>query len=117
MNGIYYVWGECGEQEKIKEPKETEFKSFNDIFNHYFGITYKTIENERFIDFKIELIKNGKYCKECKEIEKLGEGFYGEVFRVQNNWSEYAVKKMKFTIDNEENLLKELENFFIVNDF
>jgi alpha-tubulin suppressor-like RCC1 family protein len=53
VNGIYYVCGECGENEKIKEPKETEFKSFNDIFNHYFGITYKTTEDERFIGFKI----------------------------------------------------------------
>jgi alpha-tubulin suppressor-like RCC1 family protein len=53
VNGIYYVWGHCGENEKIKEPKETEFKSFNDIFNHYFGITYKTTEDERFIGFKI----------------------------------------------------------------
>jgi serine/threonine protein kinase len=27
---------------KLKEPKEIEFKSFNDIFNHFEGITYKT---------------------------------------------------------------------------
>jgi hypothetical protein len=44
VNGIYYVWGECGEKEEIREPKETEFKSFNDIFYHYFGITYRTID-------------------------------------------------------------------------
>jgi alpha-tubulin suppressor-like RCC1 family protein len=117
MKGIYYVWGNCGENEMIKEPKETEFKSFNDIFNHYFGITYETTEDERFIDFKIELIKNGKYLRECKEIGKLGEGYYGQVFRVKNDQNEeYAIKKMRFTIDEEKNLLKELENFFISNN-
>jgi hypothetical protein len=87
VNGIYYVWGHC-ETEEIKEPKETELKSFNDIFYHYFGITHKTTEIERFIDFKIELLKNGKYFKEWKEIEKLGEGYYGQVFRIENNWGE-----------------------------
>jgi alpha-tubulin suppressor-like RCC1 family protein len=48
VNGIYYVWGNCG-KEKIKEPKETDFKSFDDIFVEYFQITYKTL------DFKPEL--------------------------------------------------------------
>jgi serine/threonine protein kinase len=117
VNGIYYIWGNCGENEKIKEPKETKFESFDDIFNHFLGITHKTTKIERLIDFKIELMKNEKYFKEFKEIEKLGEGYYGQVFRVENDRNEeYAIKKMKFTIDNEENLLKELQNFFIVNN-
>jgi hypothetical protein len=116
VNAIYYVWGECGEKD-IEEPKETEFKSFDDIFEYYFGITYKTTEDERFIDFKIKLIENGKYLRECKEIGKLGEGYYGQVFRVKNDENEeYAIKKMKFTIDEEKNLLKELENFFIADN-
>jgi hypothetical protein len=29
------------------------------------------------------MIENGKYLKEYKEIEKLGEGLYGEVFKVK----------------------------------
>jgi alpha-tubulin suppressor-like RCC1 family protein len=117
VNGIYYIWGNCGENDKIKEPKETRFESFDDIFNHFFGITYKTTKIERLIDLKIKLMKNGKYFKECKEIEKLGEGYYGQVFRVENDQNEeYAIKKMKFTIDNEDNILKELQNFFIVNN-
>ncbi len=40
---------------KIKELKQTQFKSFEDIFNHYYEITYQTIE--RFIDFKLETIE------------------------------------------------------------
>jgi Na+/proline symporter len=41
--GIYYIWSLIG-QKFIEEPKETEFKSFLDIFAHYFGITYKTLK-------------------------------------------------------------------------
>jgi alpha-tubulin suppressor-like RCC1 family protein len=118
-NGIYYIWGNCGkrfsEAEVIEVPKQTEFNSFNEIFNHYIGITYKTIE--RTIDFNIKIIKNGKYLRECKEIKKLGEGYYGQVFLVKfkDNWGEYtrefAMKKIKFPIDKEEDLVKELENF------
>jgi hypothetical protein len=43
VNGFYYVWGKCGKEE-IKEPKETDFKSFDDIFAEYFQITYKTLD-------------------------------------------------------------------------
>ncbi len=41
--GIYYIWSLIG-QKFIEEPKETEFKSFLDIFAHYFGITHKTLK-------------------------------------------------------------------------
>ncbi len=104
MNGIYYVWSECGE-ELIKEPKETEFKSFDEIFNHYFGISFCTIE--RFVCFKFKFIENGKYLTKYKEIEKLGEGYYGQVFRVRDHRDiECALKKIKFTIDKENQLFR-----------
>jgi alpha-tubulin suppressor-like RCC1 family protein len=48
VNGIYYAWGEC-EKKEIREPKETEFKSFDEIFAKYFEITHKSLnlsENE-----------------------------------------------------------------------
>jgi hypothetical protein len=40
VKNVYYVSGKCGEQ-KIEESKETELKSFDDIFIHYFEITHK----------------------------------------------------------------------------
>jgi hypothetical protein len=49
VNGFYYVWGNCGEKKEIREPKETKFKSFDEIFAKYFGIIHKTLnfyENE-----------------------------------------------------------------------
>jgi alpha-tubulin suppressor-like RCC1 family protein len=114
VNNVYYVWGECGE-EIIKEPKETDFKSFEDVFDHFFGITHKTID--RMIDFKYKIIKNGKYSKDFIEKDKLGEGYYGEVFRAFDLYwkNDYAIKKMKFTIDKEMDLFKELEIFTIFN--
>ncbi len=30
----------------LREPKEIVFKSFNEIFNHYFGITHKVWKNK-----------------------------------------------------------------------
>jgi len=30
--GLYYFWGECGEKGIISSPKETQFKSFEEIF-------------------------------------------------------------------------------------
>jgi alpha-tubulin suppressor-like RCC1 family protein len=115
ISGIYYIWGHCIEED-IREPKETKFKSIDDIFDHYLGITYNAIE--RYIFFKIKLLENGKYSKEFREVEKLGEGSFGQVFRVKNlkhTSSEFAIKKIKFTIDKENILFKELENFFIIN--
>jgi RCC1 and BTB domain-containing protein len=43
VNGIHLVWGECGE-EVITTPFETKFKSFDEIFANYYGITYKRID-------------------------------------------------------------------------
>jgi alpha-tubulin suppressor-like RCC1 family protein len=115
INGIYYIWGYCNEED-IRNPKETKFKSIVDNFDHYLGITYNAIK--RYIFFKINLLENGKYSKEFREVEKLGEGYYGQVFRVKNpkhSSSEYAIKKIKFTIDKEKVFFKELENFYIIN--
>jgi hypothetical protein len=81
VNGIYYVWGKFGEE--INEPNETEFKSFNGIFCNNYGMTYKAID--RFIDFKTEIIQNGEYSEDYEEIEKLGQGFYEEVFKAKDD--------------------------------
>jgi hypothetical protein len=123
VNGIYYIWGDCGkrfsEAEVIEVPKQTEFNSFNEVFNHYLGITYKTIE--RTIDFNIKIMKNGKYLREFEELKKLGEGLYGQVFLVKfkDYWGwdtrEFAMKKVKFSILKQEDLVKELKNFVNFN--
>jgi alpha-tubulin suppressor-like RCC1 family protein len=66
VNGICYVWGKFGNQ-TLKVPKETESKSFDDIFNLYFGITYKTLnlcnkelnKKENILKTQVRLEENG----------------------------------------------------------
>jgi hypothetical protein len=65
-------------------------------------------------DFKNKIIENDKYFRDYKEIEKLGEGKYGVVFKVEQKLIYYAIKMIKFTIDEEKDLFKELENFLLL---
>jgi alpha-tubulin suppressor-like RCC1 family protein len=85
LNGIYYIWGNCGEK-VIKSPKETEFKSFNDIFVEYFQITYKTLNKT-----------SSKYKLEFKELELIGIGSFGEVYEVLDSLDRKYAMKIIFT--------------------
>jgi alpha-tubulin suppressor-like RCC1 family protein len=84
-NNLYYVWGNCGENETINEPKETEFQSFQELFAHYFEIAPK-----------FDLIMTGKYTKYWSEISKFGSGSFGTVFKVKHISSDetFAIKKI-----------------------
>jgi hypothetical protein len=84
-NDLYYVWGNCGENDMINEPKETEFQSFQELFAHYFEITPK-----------FDLIMTGKYTKYWSEISKFGSGSFGTVFKVKHISSDetFAIKKI-----------------------
>jgi hypothetical protein len=94
------------------KPEETSFKSFDEFFEDNFYVNYKPIN--RIINFPDFFIKNGKF-RNLKEAEKLGEGSYGEVFKVKNKDHElFAVKKIKFTNDIECDLLKALKIFYTI---
>jgi alpha-tubulin suppressor-like RCC1 family protein len=82
LNDIYYIWGNCGEK-VLKNPKETEFKSLNDIFVEYFQITYKTLNKT-----------SSKYKLEFKELELIGIGGFGKVYKVLDSLDRkpYAMK-------------------------
>ena len=93
---VFYIWG----NEVITEPKETKFKSFDEIFEYYLKINYKPIQN-RIISFDYHFVINGKYQKEFNtEKQVLGEGSYGKVFKVKKlNTNEdkfFALKEIKF---------------------
>lgn len=91
-NEIYYIWGNCGEQE-ITEQKETDFKSFDDIFEFYLKVNYKAIKG-KVISFEDRLTHDGKYENEFIELEKIGEGSYGVVYNVKiTDEEKYAIKK------------------------
>jgi hypothetical protein len=114
-----YVWGKCkgvnGETDIMssKDLKQTTFKTIEQFYNNFLGITYKLIN--KLIDFKIKMrfTENGKYRRYFEEIKELGEGYYGKVFQVKEKDSsvEWAINKIEFTSEKETKLLKEVQIF------
>jgi alpha-tubulin suppressor-like RCC1 family protein len=118
-NGIYLVWGQFNEKDDIiYEPKETDYKSFNEIFIKYSQFTCQHME-EMIIQFEDSFIRSGEYEYWYKNEEKLGEGSYGQVFRVNasNGFENYinAIKKIKFKNENEKEILKELDIYCLIS--
>jgi alpha-tubulin suppressor-like RCC1 family protein/thiamine kinase-like enzyme len=102
-NGVFYVWGGTGSQ-FISTMRKTEFKSFEDIFAHYFKITHKTIDVEK-------RFRNGKYSIEFTEIRIIASGGFGIVCEAKNkiNNQFYAIKKIPIDKQFEEKAMKEIE--------
>jgi hypothetical protein len=112
-NEKYYVWDKCG-NEVIKEPKETEFISFDDIFADYLQITYKTFDCYSILSRKF--VPNGKYKREFLEILEIGRGSYGKVFKVKNYITNEISAIKKIPVINENESFKELINSFIISE-
>jgi alpha-tubulin suppressor-like RCC1 family protein len=115
-DGLYYVWGDCElTDEIIGKPKETKFKSFNEVFIKYLRITYQPIEGI-IVEFIDSFHLNNDYMIHFEEKEKLGEGAFGQVFKVKdrNYKMFFAIKKIKFKKENEKEILKELEIFNLI---
>jgi hypothetical protein len=109
----YYIWGDCNEQ-KILIPTETKLKSFNEILVHYSG--YCLEMSEKFIEFNDLFFNNGYYERVFDEIEKIGEGSYGTVFKVNRkgytkNW---AIKKSSLKKEFKTDILREMNRFSVV---
>ncbi len=68
--------------------------SFNGILVHYSGKGLKM--SSEFIDFSDLFFREGSYEKCFDEIETIGEGSYGSVFKVltKGNTNEWAIKKL-----------------------
>jgi hypothetical protein len=81
MNGIYYVWGKC-EKEMIKE---TEFKSFDDIFDHFEGITFRTLNSQQIKKAEIEPVQQHKYEKILSQSPAKQREYDGLVMPTTNN--------------------------------
>jgi serine/threonine protein kinase len=107
LNGIYYVW-----EPFDQEPKETDFKSFDEIFAVKFRITMKAIHIRSDNNF----IPNNKYMNKFEEISEFGSGSYGQVFKVKlKSISElFAIKKIKIKDENES--LKELCTSLLIRE-
>jgi alpha-tubulin suppressor-like RCC1 family protein len=106
-NGIYYVW-----RSFEPGPRETDFKSFDEIFAEKFEITTKAIHIRSDNNF----IPNNKYLNKFEEISFIGSGSYGQVFKVKLKSSSelFAIKKIVITDENES--LKELCTSLLISE-
>ncbi len=74
------------------------------------------------IEFEDSFIAGNFYEGRYEENEKLGEGSYGEVFKVNNKYPIsqvtnyfYAIKKIKFKNEKVEEILKEFEIYSLIS--
>jgi hypothetical protein len=109
----YYIWGNCKEQ-NILIPTETKLKSFNEILLHYSG--YCLEMSEKFIEFNDLFFKNGYYERVFNEIEKIGEGSYGTVFKVnfKGHTKNWVIKKLSLKKEFKTDILREMNRFSVV---
>jgi alpha-tubulin suppressor-like RCC1 family protein len=116
--GSAYVWGEFNPNGQNKvDLKETLHNSFTEIFIKYLQITYQPIEGF-IIEFDDRFIRNKHYERYYREIEKLGAGSYGVVFKVipiELKTTFYAIKKIELKNANEKEILKELEIYGLIS--
>jgi serine/threonine protein kinase len=80
-------------------------------------ITYQPIEG-LIIEFDDRFIRNKHYEYSYREIEVLGAGSYGVVFKVIPNELKtmfYAIKKIELKNENQKEILKELENYGLIS--
>jgi alpha-tubulin suppressor-like RCC1 family protein len=112
FDNIYYVWGYCKE-EYILSPIETKFKSFNEILVHFNGNSLEV--SEKFIEFNDLFFNDGYYERVFDEIEKIGEGSYGTVFKIsfKGDINKWALKKISFKKEFKSELLREFNNFSV----
>jgi alpha-tubulin suppressor-like RCC1 family protein len=114
FDNIYYIWGKFG-SERILEPKETEFRSYNEIFAHYFDYSFN--KSEELIQFKNLSFRDGYYEKSFIEISKLGEGSFGTVFEVEKKGDAeiHAIKKIRFKNEFKKSIFREYKIYSVVN--
>ena len=72
--------------------------------------------SEKFIEFNDLFFENGYYERDFDEIEKIGEGSYGTVFKVNRkgytkNW---AIKKSSLKKEFKTDILREMNRFSVV---
>jgi alpha-tubulin suppressor-like RCC1 family protein len=107
VNGIYYFWDPYE-----PEPRETNYRSFDEIFAEKLRITTKAIHIQSDNNF----IPNNKYMNKFEEILEIGSGSYGQVFKVKLKSSSelFAIKKIAIKDENES--LKELCTSLLISE-
>jgi alpha-tubulin suppressor-like RCC1 family protein len=111
-DNIFYIWGMCG-NEQILEPKETKLECAEDIFQTFLGITVRTIKHISYV--KQNFISNGKYRKNWSEIQQIGNGSFGTIFKVESMLYQeiFAIKKIPL---KDSDSMKELKTSLSILD-
>jgi hypothetical protein len=109
--GLSYVYKKYFRKNK-NGPKESNLKSFDEIFAEKLEITANTIRIQNDSDF----IPNNKYLNNFEEISEIGSGSYAKVFGVKlKSTSElFAIKKIAINDENES--LKELCTSLLISE-
>ena len=83
----------------FNEIKETNYKTFFDFYSIEYRMTYKTIDITEESPEKGSTVKSMSYKRDFDEIQSLGSGGYGTVFKVRHKTSSkfYAIKKVHFS--------------------
>ncbi len=112
--GIYYVWGDC-KSTRFSTPTRTICKSFDEVFATY--STFQINPTQKLFDFNDSFFRSGYYHKEYQEIDELGSGSYGTVFKAMDKGQNYfAIKKIKLLSQYKNEFMKEFINYSIVTN-
>jgi alpha-tubulin suppressor-like RCC1 family protein len=116
FDNIFYIWGGCKEN-IFAIQIGTEFKSFNQIFSHYFD--YYSEISEELIEFTDSFFQNGFYKKYFNELYSIGKESYGKVYEILSKksreiLSEIKIIRLKREFKNE--ILREFHNKSLVEE-
>jgi tRNA A-37 threonylcarbamoyl transferase component Bud32 len=112
-DNFYYVLMER-ESDGTKISK-TNFQSFYDAFSNH-SIQYKVSKN--LLEFEDSFFRLGYYDEKYEEIQELGSGSYGTVFKARGYPERpCAIKKIRPKNISEKEFLNEHINFSIVSNF
>jgi hypothetical protein len=117
VENICYVWGKC-KTEYFYTPIKTNFRTCAEVFNNYTSIQYEI--SEKLIEFEDQLFRFGYFDRKFKELEELGSGSYGTVFKVRDELPfkrYYAIKKIKPMNGREKEFVKEFDKYLDVSHF
>jgi hypothetical protein len=114
-NDTFFYWGYI-DNKSIISPKETNYKSFDELFAGCLKTTYTQIEiTASENDF---FIQNNRFENEFYFQDVIGKGSSGTIYKVKNKMNKeyFAIKKIELMREYREEKLREIEFLAKLND-